>query len=625
MRQLLARFIFLLVMVLCVPTFAVMAAITPEQRAKVQELVEMTREAGELYSGGKFLDSAAKVSEIQSQLMELMQSKDAGLQRLVRPLYTRLSRAHGLLELEGAELQPLPSWEDLINVEVMDAEAGMAAGVSFKEQVAPWLISACGNCHITNRRGNFSLASYNDLMRGPPEGTVIFAGSETGNRVVEVIESGDMPRGGGRVAPEQLANLKRWIAEGAKFDGPDPTAPLASLVEGAAATPAAATPMQVQAATGSETVSFSRDIAPILKDNCNGCHIAGRQASGNFRMDSLAQLLRGGDSGAVIADRAPGDSLLVQKLEGTAGLRMPAGGRPPLAAAQIELISTWIREGAAFDGPAASTNIDVVINQAWASKASHAELFQRRQQNAQASWTRVLPKDQPTSAQDEQFFVLGNIPPRRLEQILGQFVSATALIKKQLDAPEGEPLIKGGLTVFVLKSRYDYSEFGRMTESRELPKGWLGHWYADALQAYGVLVGDAEIAEEQTQAVAVQIATGAYLGSFPGVPTWFAEGVARNLVSNNHRRDDPRVKQWQASLPAANRQIDDAKTLLEGRLDEEAAGVVGMALTQFMMERTNRRRFDKLLSLLREGKTFDEAVTATYAPPETLVKTWIGK
>ena len=53
--------------------------------------------------------------------------------------------------------------------------------------------------------------------------------------------------------------------------------------------------------------------------------------------------------------------------------------------------------------------------------------------------------------------------------------------------------------------------------------------------------------------------------------------------------------------------------------------MVGMALTNFMMDRTNRRRFDKLVSLLREGKTFTEATTLTYAPPEALVKSWLGK
>ncbi len=627
MQQLRSEILILLIVCCCCVSSVALAAITPEQRAKIKELSDKATGANELYSNGKLFDASKHVGEIQGQLVELMKNDDAALHRLVRPLYTKLSRLHGTLELEGAELEPLPSWEDLVIGKATSDNSQMSEGISFKTDVAPWLVTACGNCHINNQRGEFSLANYNDLMKGPPEGTVIFPGSNTGNRIVELIENGDMPRGNGKVAPEQLATLKQWIVEGAKFDGPDPSVPLASFAAGSPS-PAPANPpadVKVQMATGTETVSFARDIAPILKENCNGCHIAGRQASGNFRMNNFDQLLRGGDSGAVIVSGNIDDSLLIKKLNGTAGQRMPAGGRPALPTTQIDLISTWIREGAKFDGPAPNADIDEVINLAWAANASHTELSKRRQERSLASWTRVLPNDQPTSAGNEEVFALGNITPARLESIVKQLTEATALVKKQLNAPEKQPLIKGGLAVFVLKSRYDYSEFGRMTENRELPKGWLGHWQANPLDVYGVLAGDADIPDEQIQSLALQIAAGAYLGSLDGTPTWFAEGVARNLVSNNYRRSDPRVKQWQASLPAANQQIDQAKTLIEGRLDEEAAGVVGMALTQFMMERSNRRRFDKLLSLLRDGQNFNQALTTTYAPPEILIKNWLGK
>ena len=64
---------------------------------------------------------------------------------------------------------------------------------------------------------------------------------------------------------------------------------------------------------------------------------------------------------------------------------------------------------------------------------------------------------------------------------------------------------------------------------------------------------------------------------------------------------------------------------MSGRLDEEAAGLVGMGITSFMLDRANRRRFDQLLELLRQGQTFEAACTATFAPPETLIKSWLGK
>ena len=212
-----------------------------------------------------------------------------------------------------------------------------------------------------------------------------------------------------------------------------------------------------------------------------------------------------------------------------------------------------------------------------------------------------------------------------LKSCLKQMDKAIAAVKKSLDAPSNEPLVKGGIALFVLKSRYDYSEFGRMTESRELPREWQGHWQASPLDVYAVIADDPSSEEKQQSALALQMVSGAYLGSMKDVPTWFAEGVARNLVVSANRRSDVRVKAWEQSLPAALQKIDKPETLLEERLDEEAAGLAGMALTRYMMDRANRRRFDALLTQLREGKSFTDAATATFAPPKAIVKAWLGK
>ena len=44
------------------------------------------------------------------------------------------------------------------------------------------------------------MANYTALMRGNKAGPVISAGKGKDSRIIEVIESGDMPRGGGRVS-----------------------------------------------------------------------------------------------------------------------------------------------------------------------------------------------------------------------------------------------------------------------------------------------------------------------------------------------------------------------------------------------------------------------------------------
>jgi mono/diheme cytochrome c family protein len=613
--------------------FCCSGAITEQQRTKATELAERILAAGKLYAEGSYAKSAEQVAALQQELIQLLGSSDAELQRLVKPTYLRLVRAHGLLELEGAELEPLPSWQELTTAASATPAMPPQSGPSFTNDIAPWLIGSCGNCHINNRRGEFSMASFESLMAGAKGAAVLFPGSARSSRLVDVIESGDMPRGGGKVSAEQLAALKTWIDSGALFDGPNPSAALSSFVTVNTATPGtpSATPgMQIERASGDETVSFSRTIAPILLANCQGCHIGGQQASGGLRMDNFTQLTRGGDSGSMIVAGNSNESLLVKKIRGQSGDRMPAGGRPALSAEQIAAIATWIDEGATFDGPTADMNIETVINQVWANSAKHEELFERRQQRALDRWTRVLPNDSPATSKNNELFVLGNVPPEQLDKILERFQAAITQTQKLLKAPSNQPLLKGGLTVFVLKSRYDYSEFGRMTESRELPKEWLGHWHADPLDAYGVLAADSDRndargAAKQAEAVALQIVSGAYLGSFSQVPTWFAEGTARNLVKNSYRRDDRRLEAWQQAYPAALLKVEQAKTLLEGRLDEEAAGLVGMGLTNFMMERNNRRRFDQLLDALRSGETFESACTATFAPPEALVTSWLGK
>lgn len=621
--------------VLCMAVFATSGAerchaqsVTADQKARISELAAMSEKAAQSFKEGQLVACAEVVEKMRGEMIALAAGRKPAVMRAIKPIYARLKRAYGLLEIEGAELELLPAWKDL-GMEAGDASGGtndMDAAVSFTRDLAPWFVSACGNCHVDNSRGQFSMASFDALSRGARGARVFYPGDVKGSRLVEVIESGDMPRGNRKVTPEQLNMLKRWIAEGAKFDGESPATRLTSFRNDSPAVENKATPSAVaMKPKGNETLSFAKDVAPILVENCNGCHIAGRRASGNFRMDSFAQLLRGGDSGEPIAGTNANASLLIRKLKGQSGQRMPAGGRPPLSDEEISLISTWIREGATFDGGSDRLDIESVIAQGWAADASHEELFAWRKDRANAAWSRVLPNENPEESVGSEVVVLGNVSKDRVRDLSGRLEAAIALTKKSLRAPDDQPLVKGGLASYLLKNRYDYSEFGRMTEGRELPKEWNSHWNAETLDVYTVFISDAEVEEKQRDARALKAVAGAYVGSFTGVPFWFAEGVARNLVITNYRRGAPEIATWQAALPAAMQKVSTPKSLLDNRLDEESAGLAGMALTNFMMNKSNRRRFDRMMQLMRDGRTFEEAMTFAFAPPEVVVKAWLGK
>ena len=105
-------------------------------------------------------------------------------------------------------------------------------------------------------------------------------------------------------------------------------------------------------------VSFLRDVAPILRERCTGCH-DGRKAKGKYRLDSFDWLRKPGSSGeSPVVPGDPAKSPLHRLLLAPdPDDRMPKDA-DPLPAAQIDRIARWIREGAAFDGPDPKASLD---------------------------------------------------------------------------------------------------------------------------------------------------------------------------------------------------------------------------------------------------------------------------
>ncbi|MBK7925966.1 MAG: hypothetical protein IPJ98_00310 [Bryobacterales bacterium] len=100
-----------------------------------------------------------------------------------------------------------------------------------------------------------------------------------------------------------------------------------------------------------QSVSYSREVAPVLAMNCHSCHGANPESvAGGLSTRTWADLKKGGNLGPVIVPGDPERSALLQFVNGDRGEahRMPLGG-PPLTAIQISWIQRWIAEGAAED------------------------------------------------------------------------------------------------------------------------------------------------------------------------------------------------------------------------------------------------------------------------------------
>ncbi len=161
------------------------------------------------------------------------------------------------------------------------------------------------------------------------------------------------------------------------------------------------TPLTITVPTGKETVRFSLDIAPVLVANCLDCHAQkdGRRADAD---GFVPRFLAGGQSGNPWKPGNRDDSLIVKKLKGMAGARMPLR-KPALDDDVIAKFETWIAEGATFDGANPAEALPVLASTSRAKSLSHDDLSADRRDQAQLKLRLADPSEKPLTARNEEF------------------------------------------------------------------------------------------------------------------------------------------------------------------------------------------------------------------------------
>ena len=107
-----------------------------------------------------------------------------------------------------------------------------------------------------------------------------------------------------------------------------------------------ALPATLVAAGAARPVSFQRDVVPILKRSCTGCHHPGK-LKGELDLTTYAAFAKGGKHGASFAAGDPKSSRVLEEVSG-AEPSMPKEG-DPLSAVEVGLLERWIAEGAKDD------------------------------------------------------------------------------------------------------------------------------------------------------------------------------------------------------------------------------------------------------------------------------------
>lgn len=98
-------------------------------------------------------------------------------------------------------------------------------------------------------------------------------------------------------------------------------------------------------ALAADAPSYEKQIAPIFKKYCAGCHNQ-TEFEGKFSLESFADLQKGGARGAAVVAGDSKNSRMMRVMTGQAKPAMPPEGEPAPKPEEITLIKEWIDAGA---------------------------------------------------------------------------------------------------------------------------------------------------------------------------------------------------------------------------------------------------------------------------------------
>lgn len=165
--------------------------------------------------------------------------------------------------------------------------------------------------------------------------------------------------------------------------------------------------------TGSDPVSFNRDIRPILNENCLRCH-GGVKASGGFSLLFEEDAFGDTDSGrpAIVPGHRQRSELYRRLVHHDPELRMPYEAKP-LAEEDVELIGRWIDEGARWEKHWAYIPPDPVIQppdiakEYWAITPTDQFIYAKLEKKGLAP----APEADPATLLRRVHFDLTGLPP----------------------------------------------------------------------------------------------------------------------------------------------------------------------------------------------------------------------
>ncbi|MBL8852225.1 MAG: hypothetical protein JNG89_21310, partial [Planctomycetaceae bacterium] len=431
------------------------------------------------------------------------------------------------------------------------------------------------------------------------------------------------------LSEERLKVIADWINGGAKFDGRTQDLSLADLIANAPLDPSVVIPKP----KGSETVSFTRDVAPFMANLCGGCH-SRENRNGGLCLETFYDMMKGGDSGVVVIPGDGENSRLFRLTGGLENPRMPQG-QARITRKNYEDLKQWFAEGCVYDGEDPRAPLRSFVRSqsdidAEKFAAMTAEQFHSlRQERTIKQFKDALPNDTAQTLETDEFLMIGNVTAERLQQVADWSADQTGKLRK-LFGEQSEQLWKGRLAVFVLKDRFSYDEFNLVIEKREAPAELTGHstvvpTFEDAYIAL-LDVGDEPREESPTLHInVVDHLTGAFLKRDGGrVPVWVQRGLGLSLAAQAElgnpylRRLPAQAKQHVGALGSPS------DIFADGTFSPAVLPPVAYSLVDYMLDVGGAQRFARFADELSDGKDTATALRAVYdSDADTLARGYV--
>lgn len=596
-----------LMLLLLVPA-TVPAAVTPEQRREFNEIRSDATKAASLIRRKQTDEASKLLDDVAARLKKLME--DAKLPETDR-------QAQALLRL-------IETQRELLAKQTGEGAAkGKGEGVSFVSDVAPILSASCLKCHGDDPKGGLRLDTFAGMEAGGTNKPLLVVGNPNGSLLIRRLTTPNprdrMPRGGQPLTPQQIQTIALWIAQGAKFDGQGKDVPLAELKKDSKETPPP--PVQIAKATGNETISFSKDIAPTFVNVCGGCH-GGDNPRGGLSMATFERLMKGGESGAVIVPGKPDESRLWRLVNADEAPVMPQG-QARITRKWHANLRTWITEGAKYDGGDPKKPLRELVptaeqlRQAELAKLSPDEFVKLRRKTTDEQWHRTLPRVTPESVETPEFLIYGDVSTARLKEI-GDWAEEQAKALRTMFNAKEEPLWKGKLAILVFKERFGFEEFHRTIASREVPREVVG--YAEVSptfeEAYVVLQDLPDSPSDGSPGMRMNLnehLAGAFLKRGRDVPDWVIRGTGIALSAKGEG-SQRYLTHLHARAAELMKSVDRPEDLFaDGTFSPADVGPIGYTLVEFLLkQRGGGAAFGQFVKRLQTGESVDAALRAVY-------------